>query len=187
VAREAAAPLGLPADALEALRELGELLNYNAYGDAPADLHFHPAALAGALAEFADPLAFAREAPQVATLRRGLAEDLARAAGCAPALDAPEGLVLLLPEAAWARRVQGAWANRLSNAHPRRATAVGVALPGGALRLSIRAPLARPQGADALARRFAGGGRSGAAGINALPPAELERFLAAFRAAFPAV
>jgi hypothetical protein len=93
-------------------------------------------------------------------------------------------VVVLLPEAPWARRAQGVLANRLATAHPERATAVGVMLPGGALRLSLRAPLARPRGADALARRFGGGGREGAAGIEALPPAALPDFLAAFRAAF---
>lgn len=184
-ATAAAAPLALPADELEALRELGELLNYNGYGETLADLHFHPAALFRALKVYAHPRDAAREAPEVAALRRGFAEDLAAAGDRAPALDAPEGVVVLLPEAPWARRVQGVVANRLANADPRRASAVGVTLADGSLRLSIRAPLERPQGANELARRFpGGGGRAGAAGINALPPADLERFLTAFREAF---
>jgi hypothetical protein len=183
-ARVAAKPLGLAPAALEALRELGELLNYNGYGERVADLHCHPADLFRALAPYADPREFAARAPLVDTLRQGLAADLARASQREPALDVAEGVVVLLPEAPWARRAQGVLANRLATAHPERATAVGVMLPGGALRLSLRAPLARPRGADALARRFGGGGREGAAGIEALPPAALPDFLAAFRAAF---
>jgi len=183
-AREAAASLGLPPEELEALRELGELLNYNGYGQTLADLHFHPATLFHALHAYADPREAVRLAPEVETLRQGFAEDLALAGHREPELDVPEGVVVLLPDAPWARRVQGTYANRLANADPARASAVGVTLPDGAVRLSLRAPLARPEGAEALARSFGGGGRAGAAGINGLPPAELPSFLAAFRKAF---
>jgi hypothetical protein len=183
-ATEAAAPLGLRAAELAALRELGELLNYNGYGETLADLHFHPAELFRAIHPFAEPLACAREAPEVQRLRAGFAEDMARAGAVAPALEAPRAVAVLLPCEPWARRAQGSLANRLANADPQRACAVGVTLADGALRLSLRAPLARPDGADALARRFGGGGRAGAAGIDALPPGELPRFLAAFREAF---
>ena len=50
----------------------------------------------------------------------------------------------------------------------------------GAYAVSVRALLASPSGADALCRRFGGGGRARAAGIDALPTADVERFLAAF-------
>ncbi len=56
----------------------------------------------------------------------------------------------------------------------------------GSLRVSVRAPLAAPQGADVLCRQFAtGGGRTAAAGINSLPADRLEEFLAAFNTAYP--
>jgi hypothetical protein len=56
---------------------------------------------------------------------------------------------------------------------------------GDGLTVSIRAPVAQPGGADALARSFpTGGGRPGAAGINTLPESELTRFLTAFRESF---
>jgi hypothetical protein len=63
---------------------------------------------------------------------------------------------------------------------------VAVLVPGGrGFNVSIRAPTARPHGADVLARSFpAGGGRPNAAGINALPEAELDRFTAAFARTF---
>lgn len=184
-ARRAAEPLGLSSGDLECLRELGELLNYNGYGDSLPDLHFHPAELYQALKPHADPLAFFHTAPQVDVLRRGYAEDLAQAQAREPLLEGPAGRVFRLPDAPWARRVQGVFANRLANDAPERATALIVDNPDGTLRVSVRAPLARRAGADALCRPFpTGGGRAAAAGINRLPPEQLTRFLEAFQAAF---
>jgi hypothetical protein len=186
-AREAAKPLGLGESALAELRELGELLNYNGYGESLADLHVAPEALYRALAPYADPLEFARRAPEVERLRRGLAEDLRRAEGRAPILDHAAGRVFRFPNEPWARRVMGTFANSQAEANPAQATALIVDNADGSLRVSVRAPLDRPTGADALCRAFpTGGGRAGAGGINALPLAELERFLAAFVAAFAA-
>ena len=55
----------------------------------------------------------------------------------------------------------------------------------GTLRISVRAPKARPEGADALCRAFpSGGGRKAAAGVNALPETDLPKFLEAFEAGF---
>jgi hypothetical protein len=58
-------------------------------------------------------------------------------------------------------------------------------LPGGGFLVSVRAPIARPDGADVLCRNFpSGGGRKAAAGINLLPEVEYDTFLERFRAAF---
>jgi hypothetical protein len=47
--------------------------------------------------------------------------------------------------------------------------------------VSVRAPQARPEGAHELCGRFStGGGRRGAGGIDRLPQADFERFIAAF-------
>ncbi|MDD4882685.1 MAG: acetyltransferase, partial [Gallionellaceae bacterium] len=75
-ARKAAEPLGLAEGQLDALRELGECLNYNAYGDSVADLHFDPAELYRRLHGYADPFAFIAEAPEFATLKDGYATDM---------------------------------------------------------------------------------------------------------------
>jgi hypothetical protein len=53
----------------------------------------------------------------------------------------------------------------------------------GGFVVSLRAPQKAPSGADELCRRFGGGGRAGAAGIDHLPAAELERFVAELSAA----
>lgn len=183
-ARDAARPLELAPERLELLRELGELLNYNAYGESVEDLHFHPATLYGRLSRFQDPLLFVEQDEAFATLKRGYQSDMALAARVRPQLDTAAHLAVVLPDAPWARRVSGPWANVLANRAPQRAHAVLVRRRD-ALTVSIRAPVAQPAGADDLARRFpTGGGRVGAAGINALPESELDRFLAAFQASF---
>jgi nanoRNase/pAp phosphatase (c-di-AMP/oligoRNAs hydrolase) len=76
--------------------------------------------------------------------------------------------------------VLGAFANRLAARYPQRAHAVLKANPDGSFRASVRAPLDSPHGADALCRRFGGGGRAGAAGFERLPAGELDRFLVEF-------
>ncbi len=90
------------------------------------------------------------------------------------------GCVLVLPDAAWSRRVLGCLANELANAQPQHAHAVLELQGTGGYVVSVRAPLASPSGADELCSRFGGGGRARAAGIDGLPPDDLERFLAAF-------
>jgi hypothetical protein len=186
-ARQSAAPLGLPAHELDALAELGRLLNYNAYGDTLADLHFRPDKLYEAIHPYVDPLRCAREAPEVATLREGLAEDLAHTERLQPILSAAGALAFRLPAAPWARRVHGTLANRLVAEHPERAIAVLVDNADSTVRISVRAPRSRPSGADALCRPFpTGGGRALAAGISRLPPDQVETFLSRFAEVFGA-
>jgi hypothetical protein len=89
VARTHSEKLGLNNEVIESLAELGELLNYNAYGDSVADLHFPPDALYRLLAPFSNPLEFIKESPAFAALQSGFRQDFADAergmgvAGCA--------------------------------------------------------------------------------------------------------
>lgn len=186
-ARAAAEPLGLDEAGLAALRELGECLNYNAYGDGLEDLYFHPAELYRRLHAYTDPFAFIREAPEFRTLRDGYAADMAAARGVAPMDERVSGAVLVLPDAAWARRVSGVYANELATRHPQRAHALLTRSPKGHYVVSVRAPLANRTGADALCRQFeTGGGRKAAAGINVLPAERLDDFVRAFFTSYPA-
>jgi DNA-binding NarL/FixJ family response regulator len=185
VARQAAEPLHLTERQLDLLRELGECLNYNAYGDSVADLHFHPAALFRRLEPFDDPFEFLRKDTAIAMLREGYAADLARARSVAPRIETERGLLVVLPDTAWARRASGSLANELSREAPARAHAVMVTRPGG-YSVSVRAPQRAPAGADALCRRFGGSGRPGAAGINLLAAPDLAPFERAFLESFVA-
>jgi hypothetical protein len=184
-AARAAAPLDLPEADLALLRELGILINYNGYGARVDDLHFAPDQLFRSLEPYADPLVFAREDPAFEQLREGYRTDMAQAEDAELHHPGPSHSYVILPDAPWARRVSGVYANALAQAEPERAHAMLTTLPDGGYVVSVRAPLSTRDGADALCRQFeTGGGRKAAAGINLLPAADLERFIAAFVAAF---
>jgi hypothetical protein len=184
-ALRAAAPLSLLPEQLELLRELGECLNYNAYGETVEDLHFPPETLYRTLHPYPDPFAFIAGEEAFGLLRQGYADDLARAAALAPETETPRCALYILPDAAWSRRVSGAFGNRLAQQRPDRACAVLTPRRDGAYTVSVRAPLNAPSGADELCRQFeTGGGRKAAAGINRLPADGVGAFAERFRTAF---
>jgi hypothetical protein len=186
-ARRAAEPLGLRESDLGRLRELGICLNYNGYGEELADLHFAPDALFRRLHPYENPLEFMAEDSAFAALSDGYQDDMARARSLAPTLDGVGHRLFILPAESWARRVGGVLANALARQCPERAHALLTRLPAGGFVVSVRAPLARPDGADALCRTFeTGGGRKAAAGINVLAEADYDLFVARFCAAFGA-
>ena len=185
-AAAAAADSGLDAAQVETLAQVGRLLNYNAYGESVEELHYHPAELYRVLERYRDPLDFARLDPAFARLAQGWHDDMAHAAAVPATVDSGTHVLVVLPDAGWARRVSGPWANALALRTPQRAVAVLVRAHG-AFAVSVRAPGTHPHGADAFAREFAtGGGRPGAAGINALPEAELGGFVERFQRSFGA-
>lgn len=185
-ARRAAVPLGLSEDRLAVLRQLGECLNYNAYGESVEDLYFPPDELYRRLHGYVDPFAFVAEAPEFVTLRDGYTADMAAASAIAPLEEKPSGAVIVLPDAAWARRVSGVYANELASRHPQRAHALLTRSPQGHYVVSVRAPRDNRTGADELCRRFdTGGGRKAAAGINKLPEDRLPDFIRAFYTIYP--
>jgi hypothetical protein len=178
---------GLSGTETQALRALGEAINYNAYGDAECDLLVSPARLAGLLRPYADPLVFARSEPVAAQLVASQAADLDMAWRTPPARELPGAAIYLLPDEPWARRVQGVFANALSQRDPERAHAILRPVGEAGFLVSVRAPRNRPHGADALCRGFGtGGGRASAAGIDCLPRDRLDEFAAALDRSFPA-
>lgn len=184
-ARRAAEPLGLSEVAVGQLRDLGIYLNYNGYGAEVTDLHFPPDELYRRLSPYADPLAFIAEDPAFAALRDGYEDDMARARAVQPVLETDRHRLYILPADPWGRRAGGVFANELAQESPGRAHALLTQLPAGGFVVSVRAPIDRPEGADALCRQFAtGGGRKAAAGINDLPELEYDRFVAAFIGSF---
>jgi hypothetical protein len=185
VARAMAAQAGLGERATAVLEQLGTCLNYNAYGECVADLHFDPAELARHMLPFADPLAFAAQCAAYAVLCDGYAQDMARARGVAPAHEVPGAALLVLPDAPWARRAVGVLANELVRGRP--GDAIGLLSPksGGGFAVSVRVPAQRAIGAADFCRGFeTGGGRRLAGGINHLPDADVERFARSFADCF---
>ena len=181
-AERLAAGIGLVARERERLRLLGEAINYNAYGDDEADVHIAPARLYAILARYRDPLQMLdREtvAHDIDALRRA---DLATARAQGPWWEGAAGMIYLLPDASWSRRVIGSLANELALAQPAQAHAVAKRGADGSLAVSVRAPIAAPFGADELCRRFGGAGRARAGGIDGLPAGRLDDFVRAFAA-----
>lgn len=184
VAHRLARSLALKQAQIDALRDLGECLNYNAYGDDEADLVVPPVKVYHTVHQYTSPFELIRSEPLIAKLKAAQREDLEAAERVIAENHNTEN-IYVLPDAAWSRRVRGALANRLANEEPEDAHAILTPNRYGGFTASLRAPLLRMQGAAALAHQFpTGGGRQAAAGINHLPPERLEEFRAAFRAAF---
>lgn len=185
----AAGNLALRDDELLRLRQLGECLNYNAYGETLADLTFHPADLYCRLHAYRDPLDFADQAPEFPVLQRAFAEDLARARRTPVETVGSQSAAVFLPDEKWSRRVGGMLANELAREFPSRAHAV-LTKSGNGYVVSLRAPQSATPGTnqtgiDQIARMFAGGnGRGRAAGIPLLPPEQVEKLFEALRAAY---
>jgi hypothetical protein len=184
VADALSAETGLDEDRRDRLRRLGELINYNAYGDSRRDVRMVPERMHALMLRYRHPLELLASEPVFERIERQREDDLARAQSQEPVCGVASGQVTILPDAPWSRRVIGSLANAQANASPARAHAVLKALAGGGYRVSVRAPLATPDGAAELCARFGGSGRAAAAGIDKLPAAQLDAFIEAFQAAW---
>ncbi len=177
--------LKLDKDQQEALRELGENLNYNAYGETESDLLIPPADLYRMIKRYADPFHMIRKEPVIGRLGKERVSDLQQALAITPQRVSDESDVYLLPDEPWSRRVSGTFANHLATADPKRAHAILTRNARGGYTISIRSPLEGKSTALDFCRMFpTGGGRLHAAGINHLEPARLEEFLDRFEEAF---
>ncbi|MGM0767014.1 MAG: DHH family phosphoesterase [Pseudomonadota bacterium] len=179
VAKSLSQAAGHTPDQTSSLQTLGVCINYNGYGSALEDLHFHPAELYRQFVQFADPLELIAAEPEAwRKLRDGYAVDMAKGLAAPILEETGSSLVVKLPDEPWARRVSGVLGNELANRNPDKACAIVTGQSDGTCLVSIRAPLNNRTGADELARRFpTGGGRKAAAGINALPEDQLNEFL----------
>lgn len=184
-AHKAAQTLSLAGTVIEQLRELGELLNYNSYGENLADLYFHPADLYRTILPHEDPIDFIASSPTLSILRQGFQQDLTLALSQKAINPGNTNRIFRFPDATWARRVSGVFANLKAQEKREAAHALIVDNADSTLRISVRAPLADRKNADTLCRAFpTGGGRAAAAGINSLPPEMLDEFVSAFHATF---
>jgi single-stranded DNA-specific DHH superfamily exonuclease len=181
-AEQTARDLSLSASQLQQLRELGTCINYNGYGSSIADLHFAPEVLYRELVPYVSPLDFISD--NTVTYKKlvtGYADDMAQALRVKPEYHTDRIGVYILPDEAWARRINGVFGNELANRHPARAHAVLSYNPQGDYQISVRSPLTCRTGADELCSSFpTGGGRKSAAGINHLPLDKLPTFITAF-------
>lgn len=166
----------------EKLRSFGTYLNYNAYGACLSDLIFSPVDIYTLLSPYISALSFIYDHPEIySTLEDSFLEDKEKAAAILPYSQSKGSRVFMLPDAPWARRISGVYSNELANQDPCLANAVISESTDDHYVVSIRSPLNVTQSANELAALFpTGGGRKGAAGINALPKALLCDFICAF-------
>jgi hypothetical protein len=132
---------------------------------------------------YADPFRFAGSEAVLRTIGDSRHADLGSARAIPAERLSSGAAAYVLPDAAWSRRVRGAFGNELARAFPQRAHAVLTRSSAG-YAVSVRSALERPGGADALCRKFGGGGRQAAAGIDRLGEPDFDRFIQAFREAY---
>ncbi len=171
--------LGLTELQKSQLKAFGTYINYNGYGSEVADLHFAPADLFELLLQFKSPFDAINDKNSVYyTLEQAYKADMQKAANATVMHDCDTAKVILLEDAAWARRVSGVLGNDLANQSPNKAHAVLTFNNKGSYLVSVRAPLTNKQGAVDICSKFAtGGGRAAAAGINELPKAQVKSFI----------
>ncbi|PKG84479.1 acetyltransferase [Colwellia sp. 75C3] len=171
--------LGLTLAQKMQLKALGTYINYNGYGSEVSDLHYPPAELFELLLPHTSPFDVINETNSVYhKLASAYNEDIELAHAAEVLFDSNIAKVVLLEDAAWSRRVSGVFGNDLANQSPDKAHAVISYNKQGGYTVSVRAPLANKQGADAVCTQFkTGGGRTAAAGINHLEKTELEDFI----------
>lgn len=173
---------------LNQLRELGELVNYNAYGSTVEDLHFHPSQLYTILSAYPDPMSFLEDRPEALNiLRAGYHSDWDIAEQAREIDISNAGQILSLPASPASNRISGLFANALVDEDPDKAFAILTHLDPevGGYRVSVRAPSTRKtQAADQFAKAYGGGGRVKAAGIDHLKPCQVDGFIDAFQLAF---
>jgi hypothetical protein len=186
-----AASGGASAHEAALLRRVGVLINYNAYGEKPGDTLFDPADLAARIAPYRQAYDLCWDESILGPLALQFESDRERFQAIRPLVPGTAASAYLVPDEAFARRYGATWANERALQEPDRALAVIHAREDGTYMVSIRAPrpwngavVGSASAAD-LAREFpTGGGRRLAAGINALPGDQLERFTQRFSAFF---
>jgi hypothetical protein len=184
VADAMAGASGFDAGQRTRLRRLGEAINYNAYGETANDVLIAPRDLYARMSRHVDPLQMLASEPVVETIEHQRADDLRQALALTPHWQQDGARVCILPDSPGSRRVIGTLANELANTHPRQAQAVLKPLADGDFVVSVRAPIASPQGAGEFCARFGGSGRAAAGGIDRLQASELSRFVEAFNRAW---
>jgi hypothetical protein len=174
--------LGMDHAAVAALAQLGQVFNYNAYGECVADLHLDPTALYRSLEGYADPFDFIVASTAYRDLCAGYRDDCARLHELRPHWERDGNAVYVLPPTRWARRISGVLANRLAAQHGGGSFAVLNERSDGDYLVSVRSGAPAALSACGFCQQFdTGGGRKAAAGINRLPAADLERFMACFQ------
>ena len=167
------------------LKQIGLVVNYNSYGQTVDDLFFPPEEIAGAAkACDSDIFRFTEQSNIFPILLENFEKDMDTASCQEPYSFSDKAVVYTLPNEAWPHRVMGAFSNHLVSSNKDLACAIAVLNSDGTYRISVRSSLNNPYGAGNLCKKFGGGGREKAGGINNLDASELDNFKEEFERTF---
>jgi len=164
------------------LKLLGECINYNSYGSCTEDLFYHPHLLYKLLKNSHNPFNFIKNESDVYNkLLNSRSLDMDKAKNILPEIETESISVTILPNKSWSRRVIGVYANLLMHNNKDRAHALMIPNDNKGYLVGVRAPYNDRVNADVLCSKFGGGGRKGAAGINAMPRKDKNNFVDEFK------
>jgi hypothetical protein len=163
------------------LKEIGETLNYNGYGNELSDLTVDPKEVYLDLHQYVSPFQYRKKSEIYNKIHTQLISDKAELSSSEILHDTDTGKVILLPNTKASVRYSGIYSNQQTTDDPDKAFAILTLVDEENYRVSIRSPKTNPYGASKLALQFpTGGGREKAAGVNELPKSELINFISKF-------
>jgi hypothetical protein len=167
------------------LKQIGLVVNYNSYGQTADDLFFSPEEIAEATkACGSDIFRFTEQSDIFSTLLENYEKDMSTASCQEPYSISDKAVFYTLPNEGWTHRVMGSFSNHLVSSNKDLACAIAVLNSDGTYRISVRSSINNPYGAGDLCKKFGGGGREKAGGINNLDASELDNFKEEFEKAF---
>jgi nanoRNase/pAp phosphatase (c-di-AMP/oligoRNAs hydrolase) len=177
---------GFTSEEMQTLKDIGETVNYNGYGENLEDLNAHPRDVYNDIMSYDNLFEYAQHSEQFKKIKAQKEKDSREVSESESLYLSTAGSCILLPDSPAASRMSGIYSNELVMSEPDLAHAIFTVLKkNDAYRVSIRAPLNRPEKADVLASHFPnGGGRAKAAGINELPEIKLDEFFTKFEEVF---
>ncbi len=183
VAEAMSSAQGLDEKEIQALKRMGKLMNYNAYGESLEDLCIKPSDLAEQLAGYTSPWDFIQHNASLLAIEQQMLADQKKCAAAKPVFSSAQAIAYVFPNTAWARRYAPTFANEQVEKFPTMAQAMLMENSSGDYVVSIRSPKqGKSASAADLASQFrSGGGRALAAGINKLPHSESDFFLKNFQ------
>ena len=163
------------------LKEIGETLNYNGYGNELSDLTVDPKEVYLDLHQYVSPFQYRKKSEIYNKIHTQMISDKAELSSSEILHDTDAGKVILLPNTKASVRYSGIYSNQQTTDDPDKAFAILTLVNEENYRVSIRSPKTNPYGASKLALQFpTGGGREKAAGVNELPRSELNNFIEKF-------
>lgn len=176
---------GFNDEQMNILKEVGETLNYNGYGNEETDLTVHPKDVYVDLSNYESPFEYRNKSSVYDKIYHQKCADHRELEQSEVVHQSTTGQVISLAESMASVRYSGTYSNHLSQQHPQQAFLILTSVDENHYRVSIRAPLDAPSGANMLAGNFdTGGGRSRAAGINKLPKDKLNMLIDLFEHQF---